>query len=149
MTRTQPPTATRRDCGFALALALLAVILLGGFAAVALVAASARLRLAGDLRIAIEGDLQAASALAERRVNADSVLVALTDGDRIDFGTAAVGSGWWAHSIAWRTGTLVQLSTEVTLRNDRLQLVGARRATLLIGVVAADTLRVSGYRSRY
>lgn len=130
-------------------MALLAVVLLAGFAAVALVAASARLRLAGDLRIAIEGDLLAASTLAERRVNADSLLVALADGDRIDFGTTAIGRGWQARSTAWREGSLLQLSAEVTLRDDRLQLVGARRATLLIGVIGADTLRVSGYRSRY
>lgn len=143
---TLRPTATS---GFALALALVAVVLLAGFASLALQAASAQLRLAGDLRLAVEGDLLVAGALAQRRMNAESLMARLIDGGRIDFAAADLGRGWRERSWASRRGPLVQLSAEVTLGGSDRQLLAARRATLLFRVVAADTLRVSGYRSRY
>ena len=135
--------------GFALALALLAVVLLGSFAVFGLAAATARVRLAGDLRVAIEADLRATSLLAERRVLADSALAAMPNGGRIDFGVVQRERGWWLRSWATRHGSLVMLSAEAVLRRADLEVIAMRRATLLLGAVAADTLRVSGYRSRY
>lgn len=141
--------SARSRGGFALALALFAVVLLGSFAAIGLAAATAQLRLAADLRVAVEADLRVASVLAEQRVQADSLLAALPSGASVDFGMVAVERGWWQRSWATRHGTLVLLSAEVLLRRTDLAVVALRRATLLLGGVSADTLRVSGYRSRY
>lgn len=141
-------TPRSRSSGFALASALVGVVLVSAFAALALLAATARLRLAGDLRIAVEADLRVASLLAERRVLGDSLLAALSDGGALDFGIRDA-DGWRERSWAERRGLLVRLSAEVTLQPGAGAVIGARRATLLLGVVTADTLRVSGYRSRY
>lgn len=137
-----------RTAGFALATALVGVLLVSAFASLALLAATARLRLAGDLRVAVEGDLRVASLLAERRVLGDSLLAALSDGSSVTFGDRN-GEGWQERSWAERRGSLVRLSAEVTLRPGGGAVFAARRATLLLGLVTADTLRVSGYRSRY
>ena len=142
----RPPVGTH---GFALALALVAIVLLEGFAAMALLAASARVRLAGDSRVAVEGDLLVASTLAEARLGADGLLRLLPDGGRIDLPARVRGSGWRVAGWAARQGTLIQLSAEVTLRGRGGALAAARRATLLLSHVSADTVRVSGYRSRY
>ncbi len=137
------------DAGFALALALVAIVLLEGFAALALLAAAARVRLAGDLRLATEADLRVASALAEVRVAQDAALAGLPDRARIDLPCPARDVRWTAACWAVRQGPLVQLSAEIALRNPLGVAVAARRATLLLGHVAADTVRVSGYRPRY
>lgn len=135
--------------GIALLLVLAAILLLESLAAVALRAAVARLRLAGDNRIALEGDLLAASALASARIGADSQLAALPDGGRFDLPAGALSHGWQAERWAVRQGDLIRLAVVVTLRASDGTLLGARRRTLLIGRVAADTVRVSGYRPRY
>lgn len=130
-------------------MALVVVVLLASFAALGLAAATARLRLTGDLRVAVEADVRVASLLAERRVQGDSALAALSDGERVDFGVRLRGDGWQERSWALRQGNLVLLSAEVMLRGSGQTLVAARRATLLLGAVSADTVRVSGYRFRY
>ena len=135
--------------GFALLLALGVVLLLESFAALALGAARGRLRLAGDGRLALEGDLLAASALAGARFRADSLLGRLADGERIDWPSQSLQHGWVAQRWAIRRGALLLLRVELTLRDRSGALLGARRQTLLIGRVAADTLRVSGYRPRF
>jgi hypothetical protein len=131
-----------------LALALVAIVLLEGFAALALLAASARYRLAGDSRVAVEGDLLAASRLANARIAADSAMRRLPDGGRVTFALERHG-GWEVSSAAARRGALIELSAAATLRDRSGAVSGMRRATLLLVLVAADTLRVSGYRSRF
>ena len=146
----QPPAAPGRPTdGFALALALVAIVLLEGFAALALFAAGARQRLASDGRTAVEGDLLVASVLAEARVAEDSVMRMLPDGGRVDFPARRRGTGWTMTSSAIRQGRLILLTAEATLRGPTDLIGGIRRATLLLGFRAADTLRVSGYRSRF
>lgn len=135
--------------GFALAIALVAIVLLEGFAALALLAASARHQLAADSRVAVEGDLLAASTLAETRVAADSAMRQLPDGGRLTTAAVRRGDGWTVSIAALRQGDLIQLTSEATLRNRAGALRGMRRATLLLVLIAADTLRVSGYRSRF
>ncbi|MES2124010.1 MAG: hypothetical protein V4503_04900, partial [Gemmatimonadota bacterium] len=102
-----------------------------------------------DNRIAIEGDLLVASALASARVGADSQLAALADSGRLDLPDLPLAHGWLAQRWAVRQGALIRLTVRATLRASDGTLLGARRQTLLIGRVAADTVRVSGYRPRY
>ena len=135
--------------GFALVLALLAIVLLEGFAALALFAAGARQRLASDGRVAVEGDLLVTSVLAEARVAEDSVMRNLPDGGRVDFPAQQRGAGWTVTSGATRWGRLIQLTAEATWGGATGEVAGRRRATLLLGFNAADTLRVSSYRSRF
>ena len=145
-----PPAAPgRRTDGFALALALVAIVLLEGFAALALFAAGARHRLASDGRVAVEGDLLVASVLAEARVAEDSVMRLLPDGGSTTFAVQRRGDGWTVTSGAARQGRLVQLTAEARWHGPTEVVSGIRRATLLLGFSAADTLRVSGYHSRY
>ena len=149
---TIQPIGVRRalpTAGFALALALVAVLLLEGFAAVALLAASARIRLANDARIAVEGDLLVASELAEARVGADTAIRQLPDGGRADFPARARGRGWTVRSWAVRRGSLALVTAEATVRGPNGVVIGARQATLLLGFAGADTIRVSGDRSRF
>jgi hypothetical protein len=135
--------------GFALALALVAILLLEGFAAVALLAATARIRLANDARLAVEGDLLVASELAEVRVGADTAIRRLADSGRVDFPVRTRGRGWTVRSWAVRRGSLGLLTAEATVRGQNGVVIGARQATLLLAFGGADTIRVSGDRARY
>jgi hypothetical protein len=149
---TVPTLRARRalpTAGFALALALVAILLLEGFAAMALLAASARIRLAHDARLAVEGDLLVASELAEVRVGADTVIRQLADGGRAEFPARPRGRGWTVRSWVVRRGSLGLVTAEATVWGQNGVVIGARHATLLLGFGGADTIRVSGDRSRY
>lgn len=135
--------------GFALALALMVLLLLEGFAAATVLAVAARARLGGALRISVEGDLALATALAEWRVSQDSLLSALVDGDSVGLRARTGPDGWMLRGTALRRGSVILVIGEATKRDAAARVIGWRRATLLMGVGVADTVRVSGYRSRY
>lgn len=138
---------TRR--GFALALALLGVVMLEALAAMLLVASEARRRLVSDARQAIEGELVVSSALADLRVGAAADLRSLADGERRTL-AAPARSGWTVTAWAARRGGVIQLE----VRAERRPAGGgvpfaARSGTLLMVVVDADTVRVTGRRGRF
>lgn len=138
---------TRR--GFALPLALLGVVLLEGSAAMLLLAAGARRRLVGDARFAIEGELAVSSALADLRVGAAGELRTLADGERRTLAASPRG-GWDVTAWAARRGSVVQLEVRAERRTaGGGATLAERRGTLLLVVVDADTVRVSGRRGRF
>ncbi len=128
--------------GAALLLALMVVVLLGGLAALTLSAAASRVRLVAAARDAVEGDATAHHALAEARVTGDAALRALADGDSVVLAAGTPLPAWQVRVDAHRLGSMLQLLAVATRTAADGRLAAARRATLLLRWIGADTLRV-------
>jgi len=124
------------------------VLVLEGLCALAAMATLARVRLAGDDRLAVEGWLVAASALAEERVARQGDLRELADGQRLASGWTSRADGWRWRTDLVRTGALVQLVVTAERRNDLGELRAGRRFTLLLHHLPSDTVQVLAHRAR-
>ncbi len=124
------------------------VILLEGFCALAAMATLARVRLASDDRIATEGWLVAASALAEARARHEVALRGLADGERIITGWTVRADNWRWRADLMRTGALVHLVVTVERREAAGELRAGRRFTLLLHHPPTDTVQVLAHRAR-
>ena len=140
---------SRSTRGAALPLALVAVLVMQGLIAVAMVATITDVRLAADTRLGIEGEVIVASALADARVGRAAALQALVPGDVIAWGLTGGGSGWRTRADAERTGPLVLLRARAEFVAPNGTVRAARDATLVLGYNAADTLLVLRGRSRF
>ncbi len=139
---------TSRRRGVALLFVLGAIVLLQGLVAASLWVVLHDARAVGSVRIAIEGDLVAATALAETRMTADSLLRQLPAG--ITLALPAVSRGQWTvHLSALRRDSLVALTAAAELRTSTDSLVGAATRTLVLSHEASDTLRVLRGRNRF
>lgn len=139
----------RWRAGVALPMALVLLLLVEGLAILAAIGVRAELRLLGDDRLATEGWLVAATALAESRLTRHDALVALPDGAAVVWGWTARGDGWRWRAEARREGELVRLLVRVERRDAAGGLLAIRRATLLFDRPASDTLRVLAHRARW
>ncbi len=139
---------TSRRKGVALLLVLGAVVLLQGLVAAALWMSIHDVRAVGAVRLAIEGELVAGTALAETRMASDSLLRQLPDG--IAMALPDVQRGPWRVSLsALRRDSLIALTAAAELRTPADSLVGATTRTLVLSLGASDTLRVLRGRSRF
>ena len=138
----------RRRRGAALLLALVAVVVLHGLAAVALWAAMSDLRTVTGVRLGVEGELAAASALAVARVHHAPALDALLPGERLAFLPMDIAA-WRVNLEAERFDAVVALRASAAFRTAADSLLGARRLTLVMARDATDTLRVLRGRSRF
>lgn len=129
---------------------LVVVVLLEGLAAAGLVAAAARLRITADHRLAIEAELAAASALALVRVSQGAAIAGIPPGT-VALPLPAPSLAEWDVTIrADREGgdAPVRLTAEVRRASPRGAPRAARRATLLLTIIAADTAIVLPSRER-
>jgi hypothetical protein len=124
------------------------VLLLEFLLALSVMTARARIRLAADDRLAIEGALVAASAVAETRVAEQGVLAGLADGDRLALGWTVRPDGWRWRADLVREGVLVRLEVVAERRAPAGPLLAARRLTLLLHHAPSDTVRVLTHRAR-
>jgi hypothetical protein len=127
---------------------LVLVLLLEGLCALAAISTLARVRLASDERLEVEGWLVAASALAEARVTHEADLRALIDGQRLAFGWTVGGNGWRWRADVTRTGALVRLVVTAEQRGAGGGLRAGRRFTLLLHRSPSDTVQVLAHRAR-
>ncbi len=127
------------------------VVLLEGLAAVALVATTARVRLAADHRLAIEAELAAESALALGRVSQGAALAGIPPGTAAVSLPAAALPGWEVTLEASResAGAPIRLTARVLRRGPDGVPRAARSATLLLAGVSADTANVITQRERF
>jgi hypothetical protein len=135
--------------GVALLMALVAVVLVEAGAAMAVSAAMARIRLGTDERRAVEARLVVASALADGRVVAVDTLGKLADGETRSVVSETRPDGWRVTVLATRSGAVIRLSARVDRLDAAGRRVAARRATLLLVRVAADTVRVLQRHPRF
>ena len=127
---------------------LVLVLLLEGLGALAVIATIARVRLAGDDRLAVEGWLVAASALAEVRVSRQTDLAGLADGQRLAYGWTVRSDGWRWRADLVREGALVRLVATAERRDAGDALRAGRRLTLLLYHSPSDTVQVLAHRAR-
>lgn len=125
-----------------------AVVLLQGLVAAAVWIAIRDVRMVGGVRLAIEGELVAATALAETRVASDSLLRQLAPGILVPLPDVRRGS-WQVHLTALRNDSLIAIIAAAELRTSTDSLVGAATRTLVLALEASDTLRVLQGRSRF
>jgi hypothetical protein len=118
---------------------LVLLLLLQGLGALAVIAAMARVRLAGDDRLATEGWLVAASALAEVRVSHPGDLAAVADGQQLSY-------DWTIRADGWRW--LVRLMATAERRDPEGTLRASHRMTLLLHHPTTDTVQVLAHRAR-
>lgn len=137
-----------RRRGVALLLVLGAVILLQGMVVVALWMAVHDVRAVASVRLAIEGEMVAGTALAETRVASDSLLHQLPDGITVALPDVQRGA-WLVRMTAMRRDSLIALSAAAELRTATDSLIGAATRTLVLSLGASDTLRVLRGRSRF
>jgi len=135
-------TAREPRRGAALLLALMVVILLEGIAALTLSAAFSRARLVAATQDVVDGNAVAHHALAVARIDGDSALRALSDGEVRVLAVASPLPAWQVRVDAERLGTTVRLNAVATRTRPDGRAAAARRATLLLRVNGADTLRV-------
>lgn len=124
------------------------VLLLEGLCAVAAVATLTRVRLASDDRLAVEGWLVAASAVAEARVTHEAALRGLADGQQLAFGWTLRADGWRSRTDLNRAGALIQLVVTVERRTAEGEIRAGRRFTLLLQHSPSDTVQVLAHRAR-
>lgn len=131
--------------------ALAIVVLLEGLAAAGLVAAAARLRVAADHRLAVEAELAATSALALVRVSQGAALGGIPPGTVARDLPAPPLPGWDVTIRADREGgdAPVRLTAVVRRASPGGAPHAARRVTLLLRVVAADTAIVLLSKERF
>ncbi len=130
-------------------MALVVLVLVEGFAALALASASTRYRLTSDVRLAIESQMRAASALATARLEYADTLRALSNGDHLTLPAEPLGQGWFSRAEAVRSGPIVRLLVTAERRTEDGRLLAGRRVTLLLVRGATDTLRVLRSRARF
>lgn len=134
--------------GVSLAMMLALLLLLQGLCALAVIATVARVRLAGDERLATEGWLVAASALAEVRVSRQAEIGGLADGQRLAWDWTVRSDGWRWRADVVRTGALVRLVATAERRDPGGALRASRRLTLLLSRTPSDTVQVLDHRAR-
>lgn len=124
--------------------ALAVVVLLEGFAAVTLVAAAARFRLAADHRLGVEAELAVHSALALGRVSQGAALAGIPPGSAAVALPAPLMAGWEVTLVASREAaeSPVRLTAQVLRRGPDGAPRAARSATLLLAPLSADTANV-------
>lgn len=134
--------------GVSLAMMLVLLLLLQGLCALAVIATIARVRLAGDDRLATEGWLVAASALAEVRVSRQGDIGGLADGQRLAYDWTVRSDGWRWRADVVRAGALVRLVATAERRDPWGALRAGRRLTLLLHRTRSDTVQVLEHRAR-
>ncbi|MBA2291663.1 MAG: hypothetical protein H0W15_04320 [Gemmatimonadales bacterium] len=139
---------TSRRRGVALLLVLGAVVLLQGLVVAALWMAIHDVRAVGAVRLAIEGEMVAATALAETRMSGDSLMRQLGDGVEVMLPDVQRG-GWRVRMTAIRRDSLIGLTAAAELRTSADSLLGAATRTLVLSLGASDTLLVLRGRSRF
>ncbi len=139
---------TSRRRGVALLLVLGAVVLLQGMVVAALWMALHDVRAVGSVRLAIEGEMVAGTALAETRLASDSLLHQLPDGIAVALPDVQRGT-WLVRMTAVRRDLLIALTAAAELRTSTDSLIGAATRTLVLSLWASDTLRVLRGRSRF
>jgi len=128
---------------------LVAAVIAGSLALVALQAAAIRARLVSDARWQIEGVVVAESALAAARVAHRADLDTLSDGGVLMIPANPRSDGWLWTATATRSGALIRLVVQATRRGSDSVIIASRRASLLLARDAADTVRVLGSRPRF
>lgn len=139
-------TSSRK--GVALLLVLGAIVLLQGLVVTALWMTVHDVRAVGAVRLAIEGEMVAATALAETRWSGDSILRQLPADSEVMLPTVQRG-GWQVRMTALRRDSLVALTAAAELRTSSDSLIGAATRTLVLALGASDTLLVLRGRSRF
>lgn len=131
--------------------ALLVVVLLEGLAAAGLSAAAARLRIAADHRLAIEAEFAAHGALALVRVSQAAAIAGIPPGTVARSLPAPSLPGWRVTIRADRElgEAPIRLTAEVERAIPGGAPAAARRATLLLRVLSADTAIVIPSRERF
>ena len=124
------------------------LLLLQGLGALAVIATITRVRLAGDERLATEGWLVAASALAEVRISRRAEIGGLADGQRLAVDWTLRPDGWRWRADMVRTGVLIRLVATAERRGPGGALRAGRRLTLLLSRTPSDTVRVLEHRAR-
>lgn len=137
-----------RRRGVALLLVLGAVVLLQGLVVAALWMAIQDVRAVGAVRLAIEGEMVAATALAETRISGDSLMRQLADGVEVMLPDVQRG-GWRVRMTVMRRDSLIGLTAAAELRTSADSLLGAATRTLVLSLGASDTLLVLRGRSRF
>ncbi|MEO5826041.1 MAG: hypothetical protein ABIR59_09150 [Gemmatimonadales bacterium] len=137
-----------RRKGVALLLVLGAVVLLQGLVVAALWTVIHDVRAVGAVRLAIEGELVAGTAIAETRLASDSLLHQLPPGIATALPDVQRGA-WRIRMTALRRDSLIALTAAAELRTSTDSLVGATTRTLVLSLGASDTLRVLRGRSRF
>jgi hypothetical protein len=119
-------------------------------AALSLAAPASAARRRGERRWAIEGELAHVTVLAEARVHHQAALAAVPPHATIALPVAAAPP-WTASVRAARLGgsDLVWLTAEVAWHPAGGAPFAARRGTLLVAIVAADTALVIRERPRF
>ncbi len=120
--------------------ALVVMLLVESLAALTFSAATARARLVGDRRLAIEADLVLEQAIAESRVQAVGALGTMPPATTLVLPSPAI-TDWEVSAEAEREGNapLVRLRVTVLRRAASGLPVAARQGTLLLAQRAADT----------
>lgn len=128
--------------GVALLMVLCLLVVLEGFGALALLAALQWRAQVSANRVATEGVLLTASALAELRVGHGPELSSIADGAEEGLGCSLGPGGWeWCGRLG-RRGSLLTLAVRADLHGPDGTLIGARSATLLLARFPSDTVRV-------
>jgi hypothetical protein len=130
--------------------ALLLVLLVESLAALALSATTGAIRLRAERRWAIEAELALESALAEASIAHRATLSSLPPAASILLPVSALPP-WQATATARRLGASPLVQVVATVAWDLAGGVrfAARRGTLLVTIVAADTALVIGERPRF
>ena len=138
----------KRERGFALLLSLVVIVLLHALVAVAFWSVLAEQRTITSVRLGIEGDIIASSALATARNDHRGVLEALLPGESVVLPSLMIDA-WRVEVRAWRAADLVVVHVDAEFRSTNDSLLGARSKTLVLARGASDTLRVLRGRSRF
>ena len=142
-----PPGRDAR--GVALPMVLVLAVLVESLTLVALAAAMIRVRLVADERWRVEGQLVAASGLAESRVTRRADLDSLADGAALSWPAVERPDGWTWRAGAVRTGAVIRLTVAAERRSAAGVVIAAHGASLLLARTAADTVRVLARRPRF
>lgn len=130
--------------------AMALLLLVESLAALSLAATTARLRLVGDRRLAVEASLALETAMARARLGADSLLAAWPPATVAPLAAPPV-AGWQVTVVAEREGAspVVRLRVAVLRRGANGHPVAARAGTLLLVTGTADTAIVLDNRPRF
>jgi hypothetical protein len=145
----RPPSWKDARRGASLVMAVVTLLLVESFCALAATATAARARVAGDARFAIEGWLVARSAEAEAMLSLRDTMLAMTDGEQVLLGWQAGPAGWRHREELRRNGTLLRLTSLAEWRDAAGTLHASQRSTLLVSRASSDTLRVLDHRARW
>jgi hypothetical protein len=132
-----------------LVLALMALAVISGLAAVALQAVATRARLIGDSHWVVESDLRANGVLARARVAHASELSSLMDGDSLAWPAIHDADGWSWRGMAARHAAVIVLMVTASRTAADGTVEATRTRSLLLFRVSADTVRVLTHRPRF